>query len=235
MSTITSHEESHFPDRKRLFVALTQDFQDRLGEIIRKRRKASLALAGGTTPGPLYEALSNAVLPWEKISITVTDERWVSPEDPASNEFLIRDLLMKRRAAGATFIPLKTNHAKASGGAGTAEKRIAPIMPFDICLIGMGPDGHIASLIPGADGYAAAADPDATKKLAGIHAPGAAGAPERMTLTVPGLLSSRRIVVLFMGQDKLNVFNEAKAGEGSSPLKALLAQKKVPVHAFWAP
>ena len=153
MSTVTSHEETLFTDRKRLFIGLCQDFQDRLTEIIRKRRKASLALAGGTTPGPLYEALSNVPIAWEKVSVTVTDERWVSPEDPASNEYLIRDLLMRRRAAGATFVPFKTNHAKASGGAATAEKRLSPIMPFDICLIGMGPDGHIASLIPGAEGF----------------------------------------------------------------------------------
>ena len=235
MSTVASHEETFFQDRRRLFAGLTHDFQEKLAEIIRKRRKASLSLAGGTTPGPLYEALSNAPLAWEKVSITVTDERWVSPEDPASNEYLIRDLLRKRRAAGATFVPFKTNHAKASGGAATAEKRLTPIMPFDICLIGMGPDGHIASLIPGAEGYEAAVDPAGTKKVAGIHAVGAAGAPERMTLTIPGILTSRRIVVLFMGQDKLNVYNEAKAGEGTSPLKDLLAQRKVPIHAFWAP
>jgi 6-phosphogluconolactonase len=235
MSTVTSYEETFFSDRKRLFAGLTQDFQDRLAEIIRKRRKASLALAGGTTPGPLYEALSNAPLAWEKVSVTVTDERWVSPQDPASNEYLIRDLLLRRRAAGATFVPFKTNHAKASGGAATAEKRLSPIMPFDIVLIGMGPDGHIASLIPGAEGYAAAADPAGTKKVAGIHAPGAAGSPERMTLTLHGLLSSRRIVLLIMGQDKLNVYNEAKAGAGNSPLRDLLTQRKVPVHAFWAP
>lgn len=235
MSTVTSHEETFFSDRKRLFAGLTQDFQDRLAEIIRKRRKASLALAGGTTPGPLYEALSNAPLAWEKVSVTVTDERWVSPQDPASNEYLIRDLLLRRRAAGATFVPFKTNHAKASGGAATAEKRLSPIMPFDIVLIGMGPDGHIASLIPGAEGYAAAADPAGTKKVAGVHAPGAAGSPERMTLTLHGLLSSRRIVLLIMGQDKLNVYNEAKAGAGNSPLRDLLTQRKVPVHAFWAP
>lgn len=235
MSTVASHEETFYQDRKRLFVGVCHDFQERLTEIIRKRRKASLALAGGTTPGPLYDALSNAPLNWEKVSITLTDERWITPEDPASNEFLVRDLLMRRRAAGATFVPLKTNHAKASGGAATAEKRIAPIMPFDICLLGMGPDGHIASLIPDAEGYAAAADPNGTRKLAGIHAPGAAGAPERMTLTIPGILSSRRIVLLFMGQDKLNVYEEAKAGGGSSPIRELLAQKKVPVHAVWAP
>jgi len=56
-----------------------------------------------------------------------------------------------------------------------------------------------------------------------------------MTLTIPGILTSRRIVLLFMGQDKLAVYNEAKAGEGSSPIRDLLVQRKVPVHAFWAP
>jgi len=230
-----SHEESTFPDRKKLFAGLTHDMAERIADIIAKRRKVSLALAGGTTPGPLYEALSNLPLKWEKVTATITDERWVSPEDPASNEWLIRDLFLKRRAAAANFLGFKTNHAKASGGAATAEKRIAPIMPFDIVLLGMGPDGHIASLIPGAEGYDAAVDPTGTRKIAGIHAPGAAGAPERMTLTIPGILTSRRIVLLFMGQDKLNVFNEAKEGKGNSPIRELLLQKKVPVHAFWAP
>ena len=230
-----NHEESFFPDRKRLFAGIAADFAERLADIIKKRRKASLALAGGTTPGPLYEELSHCPLNWEKVSVTLTDERWVSPEDPASNEWLIRDLLLKRRAASATFIPFKTNHAKATGGAVVTEKRISPIMPFDIVLLGMGPDGHIASLIPGAEGFEAAADPEGTRKVAGIHAVGAAGSPERMTLTVPGILSSRRVVLLFMGQDKLNVYNEAKEGRGVSPIKDLLAQKKAPFHAFWAP
>jgi 6-phosphogluconolactonase len=230
-----NHEESFFPDRKRLFAGLTADFSERLADIVKKRRKASLALAGGTTPGPLYEALSNLPLPWEKVSCTLTDERWVSPEDPASNEWLIRDLLLKRRAAAATFLGFKTNHAKATGGAATTEKRIAPIMPFDICLLGMGPDGHIASLIPGADGYDAAVDLSNSKKVAGIHADGAAGSPDRMTLTLSGILSSRRIVLLFMGQDKLYIYEDAKEGRGPSPVRELLAQKKTPVHAFWAP
>jgi 6-phosphogluconolactonase len=230
-----SHEETFYPDRKRLFAGLSADFSERLASILQKKRKASLALAGGTTPGPLYEALSHMPFNWEKVSVTLTDERWVSPEDPASNEYLVRDLLLKRRAADATFIPFKTNHAKASGGAATTEKRISPIMPFDIVLLGMGPDGHIASLIPGAEGFDAAANPEGTKKVAGIHAPGAAGAPERMTLTVPGILASKRVILLFMGQDKMTIYNEAKEGKGSSPVKDLLAQKKTPIHAIWAP
>jgi hypothetical protein len=164
-----SHEETFFADRKRLIAGLAADFSDRLADIIKKRRKASLALAGGTTPSPLYEELSHRPLNWEKVSVTLTDERWVSPEDPASNEWLVREYLLKRRAAAATFIPFKTNHAKATGGAVVTEKRIAPIMPFDIVLLGMGPDGHIASLIPGADGFdvaAAAEQGNANAKLA---------------------------------------------------------------------
>jgi hypothetical protein len=103
-ATTMVHEETHFPDRRRLYAGICQDFADRLADIIKKRRKASLALAGGTTPGPLYESLSNVPINWEKVSLTLTDERWVSPEDPASNEYLIRDTLMRRRAAVATFV-----------------------------------------------------------------------------------------------------------------------------------
>lgn len=228
-------EESHFPDRRRLFAALGHDLNDRIAEIVRKRRKASMALAGGTTPGPVYEYLSNLPLPWAKVSVTLTDERWVSPEDPASNEWLIRDQLLKRRAHDASIIGFKTNHAKPSGAASVIEKRIAAIMPFDICLLGMGPDGHIASLIPGAEGYETAADPGATKKVAAIHAIGAAGSPDRLTLTMAGILASRRIILLYMGPDKQAIFNQAKEGQGNSPVRELLAQKKVPVHAFWAP
>jgi 6-phosphogluconolactonase len=229
------HEETFFPDRKRLFLGLCSDLYERLDVIIQKRRKASLALAGGTTPGPLYDQLASLPLAWEKVTVTLTDERWVSPEDPASNEWLVRDTLIKRRASGVTLIPFKTGHAKAGGGANVTEKRIASLMPFDICLLGMGPDGHVASLIPGAEGYAAAADPANPRKVAGVHLEGAAGSPERMTLTLSGILSSRRIVLLFMGQDKLTIYNEAKEGSGVSPVRELLAQKKTPVHAFWAP
>ncbi len=228
-------EEAHFPDRKRLFAGLGQDLNERIADIVRKRRKASLALAGGGTPGPLYEHLSHLPLPWNKVTVTLTDERWVSPEDPASNEWLVRDQLLKRRAADAALVPFKSGHAKPAAAASLAERRLAAIMPFDVCLLGMGPDGHIASLIPGAEGYDAAVNPAGTKKVAAVHAPGAAGSPDRLTLTVPGILASRRIVLLFMGPDKLAIFNQAKEGLGDSPVKEILAQKKVPIHVFWAP
>jgi 6-phosphogluconolactonase len=228
-------EERIFPDRRRLFATLAADVQTRLSEAIAKRRKASMALAGGSTPGPLYEALSVAPLKWDKVHLTLTDERWIAPQDPASNEFLVRDLLLKRRAAEAQFVPFKTNHAKPAGAAATTERRVAALLPFDICLLGMGADGHIASLIPGADGYAHAADPHSEKRISAVHAHGAAGAAERLTLSLSGILASRRIILLFMGADKMSVFRAAVAGELESPVRTVWAQHKTPVQAYWAP
>jgi 6-phosphogluconolactonase len=230
-----NHEEFTFLDRRRLFTALASEICQQLEAAVKKRRKASMALPGGTTPGPLYESLCNLPAPWAKVSLTLTDERWVSPEDPASNEWLVRDQLLRRRAAEAQLVPFKTNHAKPAAAAAVTERRIAGLMPFDICLLGMGPDGHVASLIPGAEGFEAGADPDVDRKVCAIHAPGAAGSPDRLSLTTCGILSARRIVLLFMGQDKMQVFNEAKAGRGSSPVRWLLGQKRVPVQSYWAP
>jgi 6-phosphogluconolactonase len=230
-----SLEEHFFTDRRRLFAGLCTDLQEKLDEIVRKRRKASFAVPGGTTPEPLFDNLSHAPLPWKKITVTLTDERWIHPEDPASNECLVREHLLRRRAAEAEFVPFKTNHAKATGGVTVADRRLAPILPLDICLLGMGPDGHIASLIPGAEGYDAAVSPTNKRSTAGLHSPGAAGSPERMSLTLNAIVGSRRVILLFMGQEKLNIFNDAKDGKGANPVKELLANKKALIDAYWAP
>jgi 6-phosphogluconolactonase len=174
-------------------------------------------------------------LPWSKISVTLTDERWVSPEDPASNEWLVRDQLLKRRAADAAFVGFKTNHAKATGGVTVTDRRLAPLMPLDICVLGMGPDGHIASLIPGAEGYDAAVSESNKRTTAGLVSPGAAGSPDRMSLTLNAIAGSKRIILLFMGQEKMNIFAEAKEGKGVTPVRDLLAHKKAVIDAYWAP
>ncbi len=228
-------EEHTFHDRTRLMTGLCAAMTEWMGEALDKRRKISIALAGGTSPGPLYQDLSHQPLDWDKVTVTLTDERWVSPEDPSSNEYLIRNRLLHRRAEAATFIPFKTNHATPNAGAATTERRLKPHLPLDICLLGMGTDGHIASLIPGATGYDDAADPNGKKMIAGLHAEGAAGSTERMSLTLAAILKARLIVLLIMGAEKQRVFDEARNQEGDSPVRYLLAQNRHPVHTFWAP
>lgn len=230
-----SLEENTFHDRTRLMNGLCAAMGEWMTEALSKRRKISIALAGGTSPGPLYQDMSHLVLDWSKVTVTLTDERWVSPEDPSSNEYLIRNRLLHRRAEEATFIPFKTNHATPQAGAATTERRLKPALPIDICLLGMGTDGHIASLIPGATGYEAAVDPAGDRMVAGLHADNAAGSPDRMTLTMPALLKARRIILLIMGAEKQRVFDEARNQEGDSPVRYLLTGNRTPIHTFWAP
>lgn len=230
-----SLEENTFHDRTRLMNGLCAAMGEWMTEALSKRRKISIALAGGTSPGPLYQDMSHLVLDWSKVTVTLTDERWVSPEDPSSNEYLIRNRLLHRRAEEANFIPFKTNHATPQAGASTTERRLKSALPIDICLLGMGTDGHIASLIPGATGYDAAVDPSGDRMVAGLHADNAAGSPDRMTLTMPALLKARRVVLLIMGAEKQRVFDEARNQEGSSPVRYLLTGNRTPIHTFWAP
>lgn len=228
-------EEHTFHDRTRLMTGLCAAMTEWMSEALAKRRRISIALAGGTSPGPMYQDLSHQLLDWSKVTVTLTDERWVSPEDPSSNEYLIRDRLLHRRAEEATFIPFKTNHATPAAGAATTERRLSPHLPLDICLLGMGTDGHIASLIPGSAGYDVAADLNNPKMIAGIRADDAAGSAQRMSLTLTAILKARLIVLLIMGAEKQRVFEEARNQQGASPVRHLLAQNRHPVHTFWAP
>ncbi|TPW03626.1 MAG: 6-phosphogluconolactonase [Alphaproteobacteria bacterium] len=114
-----------------------------------------------------------------------------------------------------------------------AVRALSPLVPFDVCVLGLGVDGHIASLIPDADGFAAAMRGGAT--VLPIHAPGAAGAADRLSLTFPAIASSRLVVLLFSGAAKRAVFENALAGGGAAPIVGLLCDAKIPIWAHWCP
>jgi 6-phosphogluconolactonase len=220
-------------DSGKLAEELAAYIEKRLSEAISKRGTASLVVSGGTTPVRLFEELSTRELPWEKVHITLADERWVEPHQ---NEALVHRHLLKNRAAAARFVGLKTPHATASEGEkGCAERLKAVPRPFDILILGMGGDGHTASLFPGA-----AKLPEATAMDSGRTCMGIAPitAPhERMTLTLPVLLDSKEIIIHITGEGKRAVLEKA-AGDGPEtemPIRYILRQTKVPVTVWWAP
>jgi 6-phosphogluconolactonase len=203
------------------------------GEIV-ARLGASLVVSGGTTPAALFDVLARREAPWKDVTVTLADERWVDPASPRSNEHLVRTRLLVEKAAAARFVPLKTAAARARDAQGAVNAAIAAIArPFDVMLLGLGDDGHTASLIPGADGLARALD---TANPALVRAVAPPGLEERMTLTLRALLETRWIALLIQGAAKRAAYDKAMAGQdvAQAPVRAVLHQDRVPVSVFWA-
>ncbi len=234
-------EERFFQDRDSLFDALTQDCSERLETAIDNRGAASFLVSGGGTPKPLYQRLAGCDLPWAKTSIALVDERWVDVGEQGSNETFIREHLLQDRAAVATYIPSKTGDASPEAGLAECEQAYHTLpRPFDLVILGMGPDGHTASLFPHAGGLTSALDPHSGQLCAAIQAqPSAVTGPltERITLSLCGLLQARQLHLLITGDDKLQVYRAAKDNTdfAAMPVSAILHQEQVPVWVYWSP
>jgi 6-phosphogluconolactonase len=232
----TMTEIKEFPTRNELVTQLGKHIAEQLINGIKANSTASLAVSGGSTPVELFEHLSTLNIAWDKVFITLVDERWVEPRDNDSNEHLVRTHLLKDRAAAATFVGMKNDAATAGAGEQECANGLTSVpRPFDLLILGMGNDGHTASLFPGAKKLAAATDMESGKICMGI-AP--LTAPhERMTLTLPTILDSRQIVLHITGEQKKEVLDKAMQ-EGATqemPIRFVLRQERAPVTVYWAP
>lgn len=215
-----------FPDQDAAAQAAAAAIENRLTQAIATRGQAAFVGTGGRSPGPVYDRLSRAPLDWSRVTVTLSDDRCVPQSDPASNARLVRERLLIDAAATATFAPLWT-------GEMADDAAIRALLPFDVVLLGMGEDGHIASLIPGDPGLDAAMDPAGKRLLAAV--PAGLGSPPlpRVTLTLAALLAAREILVLISGEAKRDVVTRAAAG-ADYPVAPLLLQPIVPVRILWS-
>jgi 6-phosphogluconolactonase len=221
-----------------LQTALAADIAERLTAGVARHGRASFVLSGGTTPGALYDVLSKCEAPWKDVAVTLSDERWTDARSERSNENLARTRLLVANAAAAHLVPLKTMHARAKDGEAAADAAIAAMpRPFDVVLLGMGTDGHTASLIPGANGLSRALDRADPALVRAIDPPDLSAMGERLTLTLRAILDARWIVLLIRGEDKLAAYRHALAGRDvlDAPVRAVLQQSDVPVSVFWSP
>src|ERR1700686_2814981 len=200
------------------------------------RGLASLVVSGGRSPVRLFEILRTQPLEWGRVCIALADERWVDPHDAASNERLVRDVLLQDHAAPARFHGLKNGAPTPDLGAVSAWETFARVpRPFDAVILGMGDDGHTASLFPGSPNLPRALNPDAAAGCVGMWAP---MAPHpRLSLNLTALLDSRRVVVLITGESKWRTFKAACAPGPveEMPIRAVLRQSRTPVDVLWSP
>jgi 6-phosphogluconolactonase len=199
---------------------------------IAARGHANLVFSGGSTPEAFLPAVALLDLPWERVNVLLADERWVDESSADSNTAMLRRCLLSAPGPSrARYVALKNGALTAA--LGVAEARAAlppPGEPYDLVLLGMGNDGHFASIFPGNPRLAALLAPDNDERVAAVPAPTSAQpAVERITLTLAELKRSKRMVLAIQGQaklDRLQAANDAMA----TPVAAL-----GDVEVFWSP
>jgi 6-phosphogluconolactonase len=223
-----------FPDRATLMRAAADRIAETLRVALNARGSACAALSGGTTPEPVYRDLAQRNgLDWPKITFALVDERFVSPRDESSNERLLEETLAPAFAKGAHFKPMYFATGDVEQSAVSANV-LYEGLHIDIALMGMGADGHTASWFAHAPGLADALSLNTARNVIAQHAPGAAGSPERLTLTRAALARAGRVLLLITGMDKRDKLNAALAGDGS-PVAALFDARMPKPEVFWAP
>ncbi|HEX3122041.1 MAG TPA: 6-phosphogluconolactonase [Rhodanobacteraceae bacterium] len=227
--------EHDFANSAELAEALAQDVAGRLHAAIAARGHALLALSGGTTPLQFMRALSGQPVDWARVIVTLCDERWVPPQHERSNARLIGETLLHGAASAARFVPLYVDAPDPESGLAQAAARIAALpLPIDAAVLGLGLDGHTASLFPDGDRIDAALDADGSALVLPMRSP-SAGEP-RITLTLPVLVAARALYMHIEGCEKKQVFARNVKGEDASPrnpLRALLQHSGVALVVYW--
>ena len=206
------------------------DLADRLAselaDSLRRKESATLSVPGGTTPGPVFDVLSEQKLAWDRTFVVLNDERWVPEDSPRSNTRLLRERLLVSAASAAKLIPLYAPAEAPEGHLEVLAEGLVPHLPISVLLLGMGTDMHTASLFPGADNLAAALDDDAPPLMA-MRAE-AAGRAARDADGPPFLKGAISTHVLITGAEKREaVERAAKLKPIEAPIACILGQATI--------
>lgn len=221
-----------------LAQALARHIAHRLRNAIDARGHAVLAVSGGKSPVALFEQLRQQPLPWAHVSVLLVDERCVPHSHADSNTALVRQHLLQGAAASARFVPFfddlpatLDDPALDALAEGANQRLAAHPWPMDLAVLGMGEDGHTASIFPHAPGLARALH--GSGPVTWQRPPAAAHA--RLTLTLPALLTTRELALSITGANKLAVYQQARLGADESlPVSLVLNQHLTPLSVWLA-
>lgn len=196
-----------FESKVALEQALAEAMATALKEAIATKGAATLLLSGGSTPSGVYALLSQAELPWEQVTVGLVDERFVGPNSPFSNFKLIGETLLQNKAQKATLLPMVLDESDYAKNLQQIEVTYRIFTDTDVCLLGMGPDGHTASLFPN-DAASAAANTATHCLLSNTNAP--AEPTQRITCNGPLLRRSKHLFLMITGTQKKEIFTQSE-------------------------
>ena len=217
--------------------SLAEDLSHKIVEILKQSinsdGRASLAVSGGRTPIPLLEALSDLKLDWSSVDLMLVDDRWVEPSHEDSNERLVRAHLIKNKAKKINFVPLKNNNKTAKDGHKFSEELLQQVKsPFDIVVLGVGSDGHTASLFPCSDELTEGMNLNNPCRL--IATSPKTAPYERMSLTAKAIIDSKNIFLHLNGSDKLHTLELAMTNKDAMKMPIYYFLEKG-LKIYWSP
>lgn len=219
-----------YDNREDLALKLAGVVARQLDDALATTGRATLAVPGGTTPGPFLTGLSLEQIDWSNVSVMLTDERFVPETSDRSNTRLLRETLLQNNAATARVVPFYAPADRPEDVLGALLNSVVPALPLDVCVLGMGEDMHTASIFPGADRLDEALS-DTADAIVPMRAP---GAPEpRLTLSGPVLRAANNLHILITGEGKMRALETAmQAGpEAEAPIRTVLnCGRPVTVH-----
>lgn len=234
-----AHLEVQHVSSDQLAQTLALRIATELKRAIAERGRAVLAVSGGRSPIALFQSLSRIALDWSQVTVTLVDDRCVPCTHEASNALLVRTHLLQGEAARAQLLALVPQAQAPLPPLQTlrdaADQALHDLGPADVMVLGMGSDGHTASLFPGATELAAALDernPRTCIALTPNPLPPEAPYP-RLTQTLTHILSSRQLMLSVAGADKLATLERALQHRTEAlPISFILHQTRTPL-ALW--
>ena len=208
-----------YPDAEMMMMDLADTLASELETSLLGNDFASLAVPGGTTPGPIFDSLCAVDLDWSRVRVMLTDERWVPETSERSNTRLLRERLLVNHAAAATYVPLYADAETPEEKLPELSEALSTLMPISVMLLGMGTDMHTASIFPGADQLDLALH--GNENLVAMRAP---GAPEpRITLSAKVLKSAISRHIVIVGAEKREALEKARhLSPEEAPVAAIL-------------
>ncbi|MBU0719795.1 6-phosphogluconolactonase [bacterium] len=224
-----------FEDTEHLVSSLCERIVSDLKRAIDARGGACLAVSGGSTPKKLFERLSLADLEWDKVTLTLVDERWVNSYDENSNERLVYEHLIKNKAKSAKFIPLKNIVSRAKEGTEITQNRLKNIQSLDVVVLGMGTDAHTASFFPSKYEIEELENALSTEDLC-CATTATAEPTERITISRSFLLTASSLLLHIEGRVKKDVFDTACMSDDylKMPIISMMQQEKPILEVYYA-
>jgi len=230
------YKKNNFETREQLDLALADKVSEILKQAISLKGKASIAVSGGSTPKGFFKVLSNKDIDWKKVTVTLADERWVDINSDDSNTRLVHENLLQNKATAAKFFHLKQGEELSHETLNDLNVAAnTTLLPLDVLILGMGEDGHTASLFPCSDQITQGLASDNENALLMVEPKTAPH--QRISFSFAALSKSENTFLHLCGENKQEVLKQALNGDDAfeMPIRAFLHHPSLNTQIYWAP